>query len=309
MSRRRRLFREVRARCPSRTAVAALADRQLGYVRRRQLRALGAGPEWIRSQMTRGWLIRVHAGVYAVGHVPRDARACACGAVLACGDDAALSHASAAALWGVGKWPPAPEVTSPRQVRRPGIRSHQSRTLAAHDVRAHHSIRVTTPVRTVLDLQPRLADAQLVRLVNALRVAGHLRSGAFAELCDESRRVDRLLGTPGAEVPQRPTRSWLEDAFRRFTDRHDLPMPVTSAVLPHNGREVDALYPEQRLIIEVDSWQHHSSRASFERDRLKDADALARGYNTLRITHERLGRDGAEEAARIKRILERPWAQ
>jgi hypothetical protein len=293
----------VPRKCPPRTEIAELADRQFGYVKRTHLLALGAGPEWIRSQMTRGWLIRVHSGVYAVGHVPRHVHARSFAAVLACGEGAVLSHASAAALWGAGGWPRTPEVSSPRQCRRPRIRAHLSRTLGGRDTRTHQGIPVTSPVRTVLDLQQRLADPQLVRLVNDLRIAGHLRSGAFAELCRRSRRVERLLGGENARDPERPTRSWLEDRFRRFTARHGLPMPQTSATLAHNGREVDALYPEQRLIVEVDSWSFHSSRASFERDRAKDADALAHGYRTLRVTDERLSRDGAQEAARIDRIL------
>jgi hypothetical protein len=293
----------MRRNCPPRTEIAAFAERQFGHVTRKQLFELGAGAEWIRSQMVRGWLIRVHAGVYAVGHVPQHAHHTAFAAVLACGEGAALSHGSGRALWGGGEWPRVPEVTTRWQRRRPGIRSHQSETLTPHDVRTHQGIRATTPVRTVLDLQPRLSDPALARLVNDLRISGHLHSGAFAELCARSRRVDRLVGGVGA-APQRPSRSWLEDAFRRFTARHDLPMPITSAILPHNGREVDALYPEHRLIVELDSWRYHSSRTSFERDRAKDADALAHGYRTLRITNERLAADGAEEAARIRRILE-----
>jgi very-short-patch-repair endonuclease len=295
----------MRKHGPPRSEVAALADRQCGYVKRVQLLALGAGPEWIRSQMLRGWLIRVHAGVYAVGHVPRDAHARAYAAVLACGDSAALSHASAAALWGVGKWPLTPEVTALRQVRRPGIHSHQSQRLGRKDIRTHQGIRVTAPLRTVLDLQPRLTDPQLIRLVNELRVGRHLNSGAFEDVCARSPRVNGLLGGShdNSAAHERPTRSALEDTFRRFTRHHNLPMPQISAILPHNGREVDALYPAQKLIVEVDSWKYHSSRASFERDRAKDADALEHGYRTLRVTNDRLAGDGAQEAARIHRIL------
>ena len=298
----------MRKKGPAKAEITALADRQFGYVKRVQLLELGASPEWIRSQLLLGWLIRVHSGVYAVGHVPRHAHDRAYAAVLACGGDAALSHESAAALWGVGRWPRDPEVTARRQIRRPRIRSHQSPRLGRTDIRTHQGIRVTSPARTVLDVQQRLTDEQLVRVVNDLRVAGHLRSGAFAELCTRSRRIERLLGgAAGEDRPaERPTRSWLEDMFRRFTVRHGLPMPAISAILSHNGREVDALYREQRLIIEVDSWKFHSSRASFERDRAKDADALAHGYRTLRVTDERLTSDGAQEAARIRRILAAP---
>ncbi len=268
-------------------------------------------PGWIRSQLKLRTLIRVHAGVYAVGHVPRVALARSMAAVLACGDGAVLSHASAAALWGVGDWPHAPEVTVGRPRRRPGIRGHVSRTLTHHEIRSHQGIRVTSPARTVLDLQPRLTDARLVRIVNDLRVAGHLRASAFTQLCADSRRIDTLLGAGGARAgdsdggpgSQRPTRSALEDLLRPFTRRHDLPMPLLNAILPGCGREVDALYPDAKLILELDSWRHHSDRASFERDRAKDARALADGYRTLRITERRLRTGGADEAAIIRRLL------
>jgi very-short-patch-repair endonuclease len=281
-----------------------VADGQFGHVTRGQLLAMGVTPGWIRSQIRLGWLIPVHAGVYAIGHVPRHAFARACAATLACGEASAVSHAAAAALWGAQPWPQLIEIVAPYERRRRGIWTHRSDTLTPGDVRTHQGIRVTSPLRTVCDLQPRLTDAQLIRFVNALRVEGHMQAGAFAELCTQSRRVDELLGGAGRDAPERPTRSALEDTFRRFTQRHDLPMPEINAILPHNGREVDALYGAEKLVIELDSWKHHSSRASFERDRAKDADALEHGYRTLRITADRLTRNGSEEAARIQHILQ-----
>lgn len=184
----------MRKESPLRAQISTVADRQLGHITRVQLLALGATPAWIRSQIRLGWLIPVHAGVYAVGHVPRHAHARAWAAVLACGHGAALSHASAAALWGVRPWPRMIEVVAPRERRRPGIWTHRSGTLVPADVRRYQSVPVTAPLRTVIDLQPRLSDPQLVRLVNDLRVAGHLRTTAFADLCSRSRRVERLLG-------------------------------------------------------------------------------------------------------------------
>ena len=293
----------MRKESPLRAQISTVGDGQFGHVTRAQLLALGVSIGWIRSQIRLGGLIPVHAGVYAIGHVPRHALARAYAAMLACGEGSALSHAAAAALWGVRPWPRLIEVVAPYERRRPGIWTHRSTTLTPHDVRTHQGIRVTSPHRTALDLQPRLTDAQLVRLVNALRVERHMQAGAFAELCAASRRVDHLLGGADDNTPQRPTRSALEDMFRRFTRRHHLPMPQINAILPHNGREVDALYRAEKLIIELDSWKHHSSRASFERDRAKDADALEHGYRTLRITDDRLNSDGTREAARIRRLL------
>src|SRR6185437_6672141 len=92
--------------------IAVLAGRQHGYVTRAQLLALGLTPKSIRWRVQTGRLIPVYAGVYAVGYVRRTPVARACAAVLACGEGAALSHGSAASLWGFDKhWNPPFEVT------------------------------------------------------------------------------------------------------------------------------------------------------------------------------------------------------
>ncbi|HEX3834187.1 MAG TPA: hypothetical protein VHW04_19565, partial [Solirubrobacteraceae bacterium] len=96
---------------------------------RKQLAALGLGADAIDYRITTGELIPVHAGVYAVGHREPGPIPIAAAVVLACGDDAVLSHDSAAALWGLRPWPERQEVTAPQQRRRPKIRTHRSTTL------------------------------------------------------------------------------------------------------------------------------------------------------------------------------------
>jgi very-short-patch-repair endonuclease len=282
-----------------RARIREIAAPQQGHVTRQQLLRLGLSASWIRDQVRLGWLIPVHAGVYAVGHIPQHAHARAMAAVLACGDGAALSHWAAAALWDVADWPATLEVSAPRNRCRPGLLTHRSRTLGGHDVRIRHGVPVTSPVRTALDLQSRLTDQRLIRLVNDLRMAGHIRATAFTELRRRSARIDALLGDAGA------SESELEDLFGRFVARHRLPMPEVSVEMRIGGRirRLDAFYREARLIIELDSWRYHSDRATFERDRAKDAAALAEGFRTLRSTDRRLRGDGRHEAALIRRIL------
>ena len=52
--------------------------------------------------------------------------------------------------------------------------------------------------------------------------------------------------------------------------------------------EVDFLWPEQRLIVEVDGFAFYSTRAAFERDRARDRALQAAGYVVLRITWRQL---------------------
>ena len=53
-------------------------------------------------------------------------------------------------------------------------------------------------------------------------------------------------------------------------------------------QEVDFLWREHRLIVEVDGYAFHSSRRSFERDRRRDRELQAAGYRVLRLTWREL---------------------
>lgn len=66
---------------------------------------------------------------------------------------------------------------------------------------------------------------------------------------------------------------------------------------------VDAVFVSERLIVELDGWDFHNGRLAFERDRERDADTLAAGLATLRITWERLVGAPEAEAHRLRAIL------
>jgi predicted transcriptional regulator of viral defense system len=107
--------------------VGVVAARQHGLIARRQLVALGFGRGAIRRWLECGRLHRVHGGVYAIGHARLTARGRWIAGVLACGEGALLSHASAGVLWDL--LPPRGaqiHVTVPRRgARRPrGVTLH-----------------------------------------------------------------------------------------------------------------------------------------------------------------------------------------
>jgi hypothetical protein len=270
--------------------IAQLAERQYGHVARRQLLAIGLRSRAIDQWIAQGKLIPVHAGVYAVGYLRSDAVARAAAALLACGPDAVLSHETAAALWGLRtRWPERPEVSSPSCHRRPGIRHHRSRTLTRRDVRRHRGLRVTSPARTLIEIVPRLTRRQFARAVNDARLAGHLKGPD----------VNRLANvTP---ITSHPTRSTFEDEFPAFAREYGLPAPQINAKVA--GYEVDVLFAAERVIVELDSWEHHQDRRSFETDRERDAATLAAGHVTVRITWERYRGQPDAEAARLHGIL------
>jgi very-short-patch-repair endonuclease len=283
-------------------SIARLAARQRGYVTRSQLLELGLGRRAVGHRLENGRLVAIHAGVYALGHAPFAAIDRAYAALLACGPGALLSHSTAACVWGIDhRWRTPFEVIVDCARRRPGIKIHRA-TITRKDVRRHQGIRVTSPARTVLDICPRLTDKALARAINDLRLARLLRIPDLAEV------TARLRRHPGAcrvraltEAPTGPTRSEFEDAFAAFIDAHGLPRAEFNAHVA--GYEVDVLFPGQKVIVELDGWAFHRTKASFERDRERDATTLAAGYRTVRMTWERMRNRARLEAERLRRIL------
>ena len=272
-----------------------MADRQHGHVTRQQLLALGLSPRAIAARVRAGKLIRVHAGVYAVGAPRRTALARAAAAVLACGPEAALSHESALALWDLREWPAAPEVTAPTEKRRPGIRTHRSATLY-RDVRTEQAVRTTNPVRTIIDIAPRRTDRQLTRLVHNARLKHHLNDTSLRRLLLRCPRLQPLI-----DPTHNPTKSDLEDDFVAWIKKHKLPMPRINTKL-NSGKEVDALYEKEKLIVELDGWPYHSGRNAFHSDHQRDSDHRTLDFDTVRYTGEQLT---DAEAANLRRRLSR----
>ena len=141
------------------SAVWRLARRQHGVVSRAQLLRFGLSQEWIRHRIARGRLHPIRRGVYAVGRPEVSQLGHWIAAVLSCGDQAALSHESAAALWRIRSAPQGTidvSVPAPRDPRPPGVRVHQRSNLLSEDVVERHNIPLTSPALTLIDLATRL---------------------------------------------------------------------------------------------------------------------------------------------------------
>ena len=88
------------------------------------------------------------------------------------------------------------------------------------------------------------------------------------------------------DAPEGFTRSEGERRLKRLCEAADLPPPKTNARVA--GFEVDAYWPDLNLVVELDSWRHHGTRAAFERDRERDAELHAQGIATLRFTYRQV---------------------
>jgi very-short-patch-repair endonuclease len=255
---------------------------------RPQLLNAGVDPGTIKRWVNAGRLVRIHQGVYALGHVPPSPHATRMAAVLACGPRAVLSHRSAAQLYGLIRYTGPIEITAPTKRTRPGVIVHRTKLTDA-DITRHWGIPTTSPARTLTDLAHTLSPGALTRAVNDARVA-HLLS------------VDDLPPKLRQGQTTRPTRSKFEDAFLTFCARHHLPRPETNTIVA--GYEVDAYWPTHQLIAELDGEHFH---LDFEADRAKDADLVEAGLRVVRVTWERLTGQPTREAARFETLLSSPY--
>ena len=279
-------------------AIAKVAASQHGVVTARQL--VDAGLSWaaISKRVRAGRLHRLHQGVYAVGHQGLSWEGRWMAAVLACGDGAALSHAAAAAHWGLLRAEEGPvDVSVPTHAgrkRRSGIRVHRCSSLAGAPlstsglekrptrlVTVRARIPVTTPARTLADL----------------------RGAVRPYLVRKATRQAEFLGLPLGEIETDRTRSDVERDFLRLCRRHGLPTPEVNVAL---GRwTVDFLWREQRLVVETDSYATHGGRTSFEDDRRRDLELRRAGFLVLRFSELQLEAEPAAVAADVAAALRR----
>ena len=286
-------------------AIAARAGAQHGVIARDQLAGLGLSPDAIDRRVALGRLHVVHRGVYAVGHTVLGRTGRWMAAVLACGPDAALSHASAAALWGLHRGEPTiVDVTARRTGRsRPGIRIHRPRRPPEMTVR--HGIRVTTPAHTILDMAAILTPSRLESVLNQAEIRELTDYPSLAALARAhpghrgARRLQSTLSTyyAGSDLD----RSDLEILFVQLCRDNDLPRPRVNQHV--HGKEVDFLFPARRLIVEIDSWRYHKTRRAFEEDRARDVLTTAAGYRTLRFTDRQLNEQATAVATAIETLL------
>ena len=288
-------------------AIAAIAARQHGVIARIQLLRLGLGRGAIELRVRRGRLHVIHRGVYAVGHARLTIYGRWMAAVLACGEEARLSFRSGAMLWSIRRTERGLiEVTSPHRGRdRSGIQRHFAE-LPSDEVTVHQGIPVTTVARTLLDLATVLTPHQLARAVNEAevqRLLDPLSLNALLQRYPRRPGVPRLRTLLGQHVTV--TRGELEKRFREFLTDAGLPLPETNAHIQIRGAfyEVDCLWRQQGVIVELDGRATHDTRAAFESDRARDRILQAAGFRVIRITWRQLHDSPAAVAADLRALL------
>lgn len=290
--------------------IASIAERQRGRVARRQLLAAGIPSAAIGRRVASQRLVREHPCVYAVRPVLDVPLARETAALLACGPKALLSHSSAAALWGIAEPTTGPvEVTVSRRRHRttPGIVAHRTGHLLARDVRVEQGLPVTSPARTLLDRAGALTPLELEReLDEALAVK---RIVTRDELHDVLERgggrsgAATLRGLLHRRENDSITQSEAERLFLRLIRASGLPEPVTQVRIA--GYTVDFLWPEHRVVFEIDGYRFHTSRRAFDRDRRKDRALKEAGYDPNRVSRDQVKHEPLAVVAQVAAALAR----
>lgn len=282
--------------------MARLAARQHGVVAATQLRWIGFTARAIEIRLASGRLHRIHRGVYAVGHRTLTVSGFRLAAVLRGGTGTVLSHRAAGADWGLRRWSGRPAVTTPTP-RRPiaGIETHYAR-LPADERTVLDGIPITTWPRTLLDLATVLDHDALVRALNeaeARRLTDSLSLIALLERHRGERGAGALRrALDDASCGRGITRDDLEELFAAFVRRVRLPPPLLNApvVAGEANCTADALWPEQRLIVELQSVQFHGTAAAMSADADRTRRLTLAGYRVVYVTWAQLASRAAREA-------------
>jgi len=289
------------------SVVGALADRQHGVVSRGQLMAAGIGRSAIVRGLQSARLREMFRGVYAVGHAALSREGWWMAALLACGESAALSHTSAATLWGflIAETLPV-HVTghSDRGRKQRRIVAHRS-ALHPHDALVRDGLRVTTPARTIVDLAAHRSGRALRDVVERAQDLGRFNPDDIGATLDRTPRrpgTTRLTDLIALTQPDKDkARSYLERLFVKLARDARLPRPEVNQDIA--GRHRDFAWPARRLIVEADGYRYPSSKQARARDARRDRELTARGWRPVRFTYEEIAFEPGDVARELTRLL------
>jgi hypothetical protein len=225
-------------------------------------------------------------------------------AVLACGPGAALSHRSAAALWGFAEeHRDYIEVSVRRasEARLRGVRCHRRPSLPNSDITKRLNIPLTQPVRTFLDLTTIAGPKTVERAINEADKLDVIDADSLR------RALDDYPGQPGVrplrrildEHTFRLSDDELERLFRPIAAAAGLSTPLTKHMV--NEFEVDFFWPDLGLVVETDGWRYHRTPSAQTRDALRFQVHVAAGLTPLRFSHYQV----KYEPRHVRTILEK----
>jgi hypothetical protein len=290
-----------------------LAARQHGLITRAQLLGCGLSRKQIRARVELGYLLELHRGVYLLGHGRPTRAEHLHGALLAARPGAFLSHRTAAAVL---RLRPSNvnviEITVVGSARRtcPPLRFHRTRKRPVRDeLRVTDGLVHSAFARVLVELSGRETTEELTRLIEeGVRRRLFFLDKVEAALERHARRpgLANLAGPLAVYLDRSDRRSWLERAFDRELERRpDIPPPERNVFVQAGGIrwEIDCLWREERVIVELDGRPWHVCEREMEKDKLKDMKLATLGFVPLRLTARRFERDLAASLDDVATVL------
>jgi hypothetical protein len=264
-------------------------------------------PWVVERWIAHGHLTPVLRRVYAVGHRAPSREADLWSAVLYAGPGAMLSHGTAARWLGLIDYAPRViEVSTPRKVRSlPGVRVHGRRQGLERAL--YRGIPLTSISVTMVDLAATGGLRVVNRALGQLDFRKLLDVDALLQACGSGQRGSTRLreAIDGYEPRRKYANGDLEEDFLDLCERRGLPLPLLNLYV--HDVKVDAYWPAQGLVVELDSELNHSSPAQRRRDRRNDMELRGHGLTVLRydweLVHERSADVCADVVASLERLV------
>jgi very-short-patch-repair endonuclease len=196
-----------------------------------------------------------------------------------------------------------------RHAKRPFV-THTA-DLALADLARRDGIPVTSLARTILDLAVDSGPRAVSLFIRQADDDKDFDLRAMEDLLDRAKGHRGVAKVRAAleiydETPAF-TRSGLERRFLEVVREAGLPAPDMNHVVA--GYEIDAWWESARFGVELDVYETHGSRLSFEEDRERDDELLHAGIETTRVTGPRLAREPGAVVASVRRHLARRGAR
>jgi very-short-patch-repair endonuclease len=278
---------------------ALIAAAQHSLINKTQANRAGLPDKAIRYRVAIGRWRRVLPRVYLLAGGLMTNRAWMMAAYLWARQNAAISHSSAAHLWGIDGFDGKPPFHLTTGIKGASpfrlIRLHSIREPAELEVSYIDDTAVTSPRKTLLALAS-LGHRRLERALDQMLREGATSLGDMWLMIDapssfRRRGIRRLRGLLAVRSEQTaPTHSEMEDLLVRQLRAGGLELPEAQhpIFLGNATIHADFAYPETRLAIECDSYAWHMDREAFERDRKRDAELQLMGWTVLRVTWAQL---------------------
>lgn len=282
-------------------SVARLAAQQHGLFTRQQARDCGLTDRQIDGRLRSGQYLVHRRGVFVIAGVPPTWEQAVQSAVLASVAGSMAGGPTAAHVWAMKHRPPEQgiHILSPSdsgRARRAGIVPMRSTLLVPADRGRTKGIEVSSPARTLADCSGLMERDQLASAVDdALRrdliTVESLRATA-ARLMTPGRPRTNLAHVISLRLPgYDPGDSDLEVAALARLRRAGFAVPAQQHPVLVEGRRlhIDLAYPDLMIGIELDGWEWHRHRTSFDRDRRRLSWLTAAGWAMLVPTSQTLG--------------------